>query len=177
MANCKHIDTQPRVIAVDLSSAVAGTFERALHRLRDHDVELSRGVEPEPYGRRTSGPWLVSAIRTRSPPSHIAASSACSRIGALVASVARSTGVRTAGQRISAQARGRRQPLGGGLGGLVPSNAAFCCKGTNGNSCERGTQCRDYTAATCTESSAFVSSNGSLGGAAIRMLSAAVRGW
>ena len=42
MAKYKHIDTQPRLIAVDLSrQLLPGTFEHALNHLLDHDVDLS----------------------------------------------------------------------------------------------------------------------------------------
>lgn len=42
MAKYKHIDTQPRLIAVDLSrQLLPGTFEHALNHLLDHDVDLT----------------------------------------------------------------------------------------------------------------------------------------
>ena len=42
MAKYKYIDTQPRLIAVDLSrQLLPGTFEHALNHLLDHDVDLS----------------------------------------------------------------------------------------------------------------------------------------
>lgn len=42
MAKYKHIDTQPRLIAVDLArQLLPGTFEHALNHLLDHDVDLS----------------------------------------------------------------------------------------------------------------------------------------
>src|SRR5882757_114295 len=42
MARYKHIDTSPRLLAVDLSQQLLpGTFEHALNYLLDHEVELS----------------------------------------------------------------------------------------------------------------------------------------
>ena len=42
MAKYKYIETQPRLIAVDLSrQLLPGTFEYALNHLLDHDVGLS----------------------------------------------------------------------------------------------------------------------------------------
>jgi len=42
MAKYKYIDTQPRLIAVDLSrQLLPGTFEHALNHLLDHDVDLA----------------------------------------------------------------------------------------------------------------------------------------
>ena len=42
MTKYKHIDTQPRLIAVDLSlQLLPGTFEHALNHLLDHDADLS----------------------------------------------------------------------------------------------------------------------------------------
>jgi hypothetical protein len=42
MAKRKHIDTQPRLIAVDLSrQLLPGTFEHALHHLLEHEIDLS----------------------------------------------------------------------------------------------------------------------------------------
>ena len=43
MARYQYIDTQPRLIAVDLfRQLLPGTFEHALHHLLDHDVDLSQ---------------------------------------------------------------------------------------------------------------------------------------
>ena len=42
MAKYKHIDTQPRLIAVDLArQLLPGTFEHALHHLVEHELDLS----------------------------------------------------------------------------------------------------------------------------------------
>ena len=42
MARYKHIDTSPRFLAVDLEAQLMpGTFEHALHRLLEHDIDLS----------------------------------------------------------------------------------------------------------------------------------------
>ena len=42
MARYKHIDTSPRFLAVDLQrQLLPGTFEHALNRLLDHDIDLS----------------------------------------------------------------------------------------------------------------------------------------
>ena len=43
MARYKHIDTSPRLIAVDLQwQLLPGTFEHALNYLIDHQLDLSR---------------------------------------------------------------------------------------------------------------------------------------
>jgi len=43
MARYKHIDTSPRLIAVDLErQLLPGTFEHALNYLVDHELDLSR---------------------------------------------------------------------------------------------------------------------------------------
>ncbi len=42
MARCKHIDTDPRLLAVDLSQQLMpGTFEQALNYLLDYQIDLS----------------------------------------------------------------------------------------------------------------------------------------
>jgi hypothetical protein len=42
MARYKHIDTSPRLIAVDLQQQLLpGTFEHALNHLLDHELDLS----------------------------------------------------------------------------------------------------------------------------------------
>ncbi len=42
MARFKHIDTSPRLIAVDLQQQLLpGTFEHALNHLLDHKLDLS----------------------------------------------------------------------------------------------------------------------------------------
>ena len=42
MARYKYIDTQPRLLAVDLSrQLLPGTFEHALNHLLDHAIDLS----------------------------------------------------------------------------------------------------------------------------------------
>ena len=42
MARYKHIDTHPRLLAVDLSrQLLPGTFEHALNHLLDHAIDLS----------------------------------------------------------------------------------------------------------------------------------------
>ncbi len=42
MARYKHIDTSPRFLAVDLQrQLLPGTFEHALNRLLDHELDLS----------------------------------------------------------------------------------------------------------------------------------------
>jgi hypothetical protein len=42
MAKYKHIDTQPRLIAVDLCRPLLpGTFEYAVNHLLDHEIDLS----------------------------------------------------------------------------------------------------------------------------------------
>lgn len=42
MAKYKYIDTQPRLIAVDLSrQLLPGTFEHALHHLLEHEIDLA----------------------------------------------------------------------------------------------------------------------------------------
>jgi hypothetical protein len=41
MARYKHIDTGPRLLAVDLSrQLLPGTFEHALNYLLDHEIDL-----------------------------------------------------------------------------------------------------------------------------------------
>ncbi len=43
MARYKHIDTSPRLIAVDLErQLLPGTFEHALNHLVDRELDLSR---------------------------------------------------------------------------------------------------------------------------------------
>ena len=43
MARYKHIDTSPRLIAVDLQQQLLpGTIEYALNHLLDHQIDLSR---------------------------------------------------------------------------------------------------------------------------------------
>ena len=42
MARYNHIDTSPRVLAVDLErQLLPGTFEHALHHLIEHELDLS----------------------------------------------------------------------------------------------------------------------------------------
>ncbi len=42
MAKYKYIDTQPRLIAVDLcGKPLLGTFEHALHHLLEHEIDLT----------------------------------------------------------------------------------------------------------------------------------------
>ncbi len=42
MARYKHIDTSPRFLAIVLEAQLMpGTFEHALHRLLEHDIDLS----------------------------------------------------------------------------------------------------------------------------------------
>jgi hypothetical protein len=46
MARCKHIDTNPKFLPVDLTrQLLPGTFERALNHLLDHEIDLS-GTRP-----------------------------------------------------------------------------------------------------------------------------------
>ena len=67
MARYKHIDTQPRLLAVDLSrQLLPGTFEHALNHLLDHALDLcqtwrgplladhtgDRWVDGQPIGRQ-----------------------------------------------------------------------------------------------------------------------------
>ena len=43
MARCKHIDTSPRFLAVDLEAQLLpGTFEHALNHLLDREIALAR---------------------------------------------------------------------------------------------------------------------------------------
>ncbi|MDI6747569.1 MAG: hypothetical protein QMD17_10515 [Rhodocyclaceae bacterium] len=68
MARYKHIDTSPRLIAVDLErQLLPGTFEHALNYLVDHQLDLSRFAARYKNGHRVSGEavrcWLLRRLK------------------------------------------------------------------------------------------------------------------